>query len=144
MTKRFRMSALRKMGNFFIGAATLLGIGPRNTHILTTVGRKSGTPHSHPVSLVFEGADRYLVAPYGEVDWVKNARAAGVVELRRGSKTETFTIRQVAPHDAGRVLKAYVGFAPIVLPYFEASKGSPPEAFAKEADAHPVFLLTQN
>lgn len=138
------MSGIRRIGNAVVETTTRLGIVPRNVHILTTIGRKSGRPHSHPVQLVVEGADRYLVAPYGIVDWVKNARAAGSVELRRGSKIERLTIEPVSPEVAGRVLKTYVKKVPVVLPYFESSMGSPPEAFAAESADHPVFLLVQS
>lgn len=47
------------------------------TGILTVCGRRSGRRYSTPVQLVLGGGERWLVAPYGEREWVKNARAAG-------------------------------------------------------------------
>jgi hypothetical protein len=48
--------------------------GPR--YLLVVKGRKSGIPRSTPVTLVEHEGARWLVAPYGQVGWVKNARAA--------------------------------------------------------------------
>jgi deazaflavin-dependent oxidoreductase (nitroreductase family) len=58
------------------------GIGP--AHLLTTRGRKTGRARTTPVILVQQDKQRWLVAPYGAVSWVLNARAAGRVTLRRG------------------------------------------------------------
>jgi hypothetical protein len=84
---------------------------------------------------------RYLVAPYGPVSWVLNARAAGRVTLsRRGHRTE-HTIREVHPDEAGPVLKQYAGIARPTRPYFRAAPDAPVAQFVAEADRHPVFEL---
>jgi hypothetical protein len=85
---------------------------------------------------------RYLVAPYGRVSWVLNARAAGQVTLSRGSKKETLAIREVSEQEAAPVLKRYVTRAPVVLQFFKARPTSPVEDFIREANDHPVFELT--
>jgi hypothetical protein len=85
---------------------------------------------------------RWLVAPYGTVSWVLNARAAGRVALRHGRKTRDYSIREASPGEAGPVLKRYVALAAISRPYFRAGKDAPVEDFAAEADQHPVFELT--
>lgn len=133
---------MRKVGNALMGTVARTGIGPGHLYILTTRGRKSGKPHSHPVQVVIEGDQKWLVAPYGVVDWVKNARATGRVHLRRGREAKDYEIEEAEPSDAGRVLKKYVKFAPVVLPYMEAGLTSPAEDFAREAPTHPVFRLT--
>jgi hypothetical protein len=56
-------------------------IAPEGYYHLTVEGRKSGLPSSRPVALVEEGDEKWLVAPYGIVNWVHNARAAGKVTL---------------------------------------------------------------
>lgn len=104
-------------------------------------GRKSGKLYSAPVTVVEELGQRWLVAPYGEVAWVINARAAGEVTLARGGQSQTLAIRELPVGDRAPILKKYVALEPLVLPYFEAGKDSPLEAFAAEAQAHPVFLL---
>ncbi len=42
----------------------------------TVPGRKSGVPRTTPVALGERDGRRWLVSPYGEVDWVRNLRAA--------------------------------------------------------------------
>lgn len=116
-------------------------IGPPHRYLLTVRGRKTGKSYSAPVTIVESEGKRWLVAPYGEVPWVQNARAAGEVTLTRGSKSETLAIRELPVHERAPILKQYVALEPIVLPYFEAHADSPLEAFAADAQAHPVFLL---
>ena len=70
-----------------------------------------------------------------------NARAAGKVRLARRRYTRDYAIREAAPDEAGPVLKRYIQLAPSTRPYFEASKDSPVEDFAAEAERHPVFEL---
>jgi hypothetical protein len=91
--------------------------------------------------LVDDGRHRWLVAPYGEVGWVRNARAAGEVTLRRGRRAETVAIVEVVPAEAAPVLKRYVSEVPITRPYFDVTPASDLAAFAAEAARHPVFRL---
>ena len=117
------------------------GIGP--AYLLTTIGRKSGLPRSLPVVPVTEGGKRYLVAPYGPVPWVLNARAAGRVHLRRGRESGDYRIREVGAVEAGLVLKSYVRVASATRRYFKATKDSPVTDFVAEAGEHPVFEITR-
>jgi hypothetical protein len=91
---------------------------------------------------VEHGGRRWLVAPYGPVPWVHNARAAGRVSLTRRRDTRDYTTREASPDEAGPVLQRYIRIAPSTRPYFQASKDSPVEDFVAEADRHPVFELT--
>ena len=109
--------------------------------MLTVRGRRSGRPYSTPVQLIQEGGGRWLVAPYGEVAWVRNARAAGEVTLRRAGRTERLRISELAPAEAAPVLREYVRRVALVRKYFDASPASDVDAFAAEAHRHPVFAL---
>ena len=91
---------------------------------------------------VVQGRQRWLVAPYGAVPWVLNARAAGRVRLCRGRDRHDYTIQQLPPAEAGPVLQRYVRVASAARPYFQANKDSPVADFIAEADRHPVFELT--
>jgi deazaflavin-dependent oxidoreductase (nitroreductase family) len=137
----YRSTWLRRLGNRLIGPAARLGIAGKRTHVLTVVGRKSGRRFSTPVALVLEDGRRWLVAPYGERGWVKNARAAGEVELTRARKTTRHRIEEVGPEEAAPVLRLYLHQTPIVKPYFDADRDAPHEAFVAEAAAHPVFRV---
>lgn len=130
------------VGNFVMKSIALWGLIP-HAYVLTTKGRKTGRLHSIPVALVEEDDKKWLVAPYGPVPWVLNARAAGKVTLSRGGKTHMYTIEELPPLAAGPVLKLYLAFASATKPYFEATKESPVGDFVKEASRHPVFALTR-
>jgi deazaflavin-dependent oxidoreductase (nitroreductase family) len=117
------------------------GIAAPNSYVLTVHGRKTGRAYSAPVSLVEENGQRWLVAPYGGMSWVRNARAAGEVTLSRGGNTETLRIRELAPQESAPILKKYLKQVGLVRPYFDAQPDSPLEAFVVEAPHHPVFQL---
>jgi deazaflavin-dependent oxidoreductase (nitroreductase family) len=138
---RFRNRPLRRLLNVFVKPIVRLGLAGKRTHVLTVVGRRSGRRYSTPVSLVFLEGERWLVAPYGEREWVKNARAAGWVELSRALKTERVEIEEVGSEPAARVLRAYLRSTPVTAPFFDAKRSAPLEKFAEEAHRHPVFRL---
>ena len=141
MAATYRLSAWRRVANVLVRALLRIGVGPRHTYLLTVRGRRSGQPYSTPVTLVEEGKRRWLVAPYGEVAWVRNARAAGQVTLSRGRHAETIAILELTPQEAAPVLKQYVTEVPITRPFFDARPDSPLEAFVAEAHRHPVFRI---
>jgi deazaflavin-dependent oxidoreductase (nitroreductase family) len=118
-----------------------VGIGPKHLYLLSVAGRRTGRTYETPVSLVERDGQRWLVAPYGERNWVKNARASGSVELRRGRRTERVRVEDVPPRDRAPVLQAYLGQVPFTRGFFDAPPGSPVEAFAAEASRHPVFRI---
>jgi len=140
MARPYRLGFFRKLINVVATAGLRVGVAPRGTYLLTTRGRKTGKRRTTPVSLI-ENDERFLVAPYGPVPWVHNARAAGEVTLTRGRKSTTHAISEVGPAEAAPVLKRYVAKVPVVRPFFDAGKDSPVEEFEAEAARHPVFRL---
>jgi deazaflavin-dependent oxidoreductase (nitroreductase family) len=141
VAKTYRVGIFRKLVNLVGGTALRIGIGPRGSCVLTTTGRKTGRPHTTPVQLIEGDGERFLVAPYGTVSWVHNARAAGEVTLTRGRKSTTHAITELGPAEAAPVLKRYVAKVSIVRPFFDAAKDAPLSDFEAEADRHPVFRL---
>ena len=141
MAKSYRLTPLRRFANVLMRLLLRLGLAPRTTMLLTVPGRRSGTPRSTPVTVVEEDGQRWLVAPYGSVGWVHNARAAGQVTLSRGRHPETVRVKELAPEAAAPILKAYVERVPITRPYFDAAPDAPLAAFAAEAPRHPVFQI---
>lgn len=138
----YRLTAGRRVANALLGALIRLGPMPDSLQLLTTVGRRTGTPRSTPVTLVRIGGVEYLVAPYGAVAWVHNARAAGVVTLRHGRLQRRVRVREAGAAEAGPVLARYIEAAPSTRREFSAAPGAPAEAFSAEADRHPVFALS--
>ena len=114
--------------------------GPR-THLLTVPGRKTGRLWSTPVSIVEDGGDRWLVAPYGDRNWVKNARAAGWVVLQRGRRRERLAAEELSPAEAVPVLRRYYELGTVTRPFFDVSLESSDEEWLAEAPRHPVFRL---
>ena len=141
MASTYRLSPGRRAANRVVRLLLRLGLMPGPTYLLTVEGRRTGRPLSTPVTLVEDGGERWLVAPYGDVAWVRNARAAGQVTLTRGRRVERVSIRELSPTDAAPVLRRYVTHVPITRPYFDASPDSPLAAFEAEAPRHPVFAL---
>jgi deazaflavin-dependent oxidoreductase (nitroreductase family) len=126
--------------NTIMSALVRAGLIPWS-YLVTTRGRKTGRPRTNPVIPVDHGGRRWLVAPYGPVAWVLNARATGRVTLTRGRDTRDYTIREVPPDEAGPVLKQYIRIARAPRPYFQANTDSPVQDFVSEAGRHPVFEL---
>ena len=140
MAQVYRLTRARRLVNVVIRRLALLGLAGRHTYLLTVPGRSTGRLYSTPVILV-ENGERWLVAPYGDVGWVRNARAAGEVTLRRGRQTETLKIEEISPAVAAPVLREYVRRVPVTRPFFAAAVKSPLEAFEAEASRHPVFRI---
>jgi len=141
MAKQYQLNFVLRLANAVMGTAVRLGIAPKQTHLLTVPGRRSGKPMTTPVNPVGLDGRRYLVAPYGERAWVKNARAAGRVTLQRDSKRETMAIEPATPEEAGPVLKQYLAQNSVTRPYFDATADAPVSSFVAEAAQHPVFRL---
>ena len=142
MTSRFRNNFSAKLGNFFVTAMLRLGVPMGNMILLTVPGRKSGQPRTTPVALGERDGRRFLISPYGEVDWVRNLRAAGGGTLTRGRRVERVTARPLDPREAAPFLKASVAVAPgFIQRYFAVAPDAPLDAFERIAPDHPAFLL---
>jgi hypothetical protein len=68
--------------NRALGALVGLGLGPKDYYLLEVRGRKSGRLYATPVSIVDYAGHRYVVAPRGTTQWVRNARAVPSITLR--------------------------------------------------------------
>jgi len=140
MPKAYRLGTSRRAINALIEPLAKLGLAGRHTYVIAVRGRKTGKRYETPVRLI-ENGDRWLVAPYGEVAWVRNARAAGEIELMRGRRAEILRIEQAAPEQAAPVLQRYVKAVAVARPFFDVTPESSIDAFVGEAPAHPVFRL---
>src|SRR5689334_14282846 len=103
MTKKYHLGFARRMANIFALALLRSGITFGTTSLLTVRGRKSGKLHTIPVTLVERDNQRWLVAPYGAVNWVLNARAAGQVTLTRGRRSETVDLVELDTAEAAPI-----------------------------------------
>jgi deazaflavin-dependent oxidoreductase (nitroreductase family) len=141
MAKRYSKTAITQVINAWFALLTRHGRGKAYRHILTIRGRKTGRTYSTPVDVMTVEGARYLVAAYGEVSWVKNARAFGKAELSRGGRSEPVHLRELAPADSVPVLRTYYREVPVTHPYFETSDSSSDREFEAEARRHAVFAV---
>jgi deazaflavin-dependent oxidoreductase (nitroreductase family) len=127
-----------------IGRTT--GLTMKNTQTLTVRGRTSGAMHSVPVSpLEYDGA-RYLVAPRGTTQWVRNIRASGEGQLQLGRKKERITVEEINDAAKPPILQAYLKVWESEMKKFFEGVGpdAPEDALLAEAAHHPVFKITSS
>ena len=142
MPKSSQVPRLVRLGNVIVTAMVRAGFKVGLIHLLTVRGRKSGQPRTTPVAVLESDRQRWLVSPYGEVDWVKNLRKAGEAALTRGRRTERVSAFEVSPQEAALILKRALPGAPSFLrSSFDVAPDSPLEDFERTALSHPVFLL---
>jgi deazaflavin-dependent oxidoreductase (nitroreductase family) len=100
---------------------------------LTVRGRTTGQPRSVPVNVLAHDGARYLVAPRGDTQWVRNLRVAGEAELSRRGKRER--VRSTEVDDSGK--------PPIIDAYVQRWGRQVRSQFALLPDPHdhPVFRL---
>jgi deazaflavin-dependent oxidoreductase (nitroreductase family) len=98
----------RHLANPIVARLTRWGISLWGSRVLSVPGRVSGKIRSTPVNVLTVDDHRYLVAPRGETQWVKNVRAAGDCTLRVGRSVETVRLSEV--DDAGKpeILRSYL------------------------------------
>jgi len=129
--------------NSAVARLTKMGVSVYGSRVLAVRGRKSGEWRTTPVNpLTFDG-ERYLVAPRGNTQWVRNMRVAGGGELRRGRKVEAFTATELPLEDRPRVLRAYLKKWKFEVGVFFQGVG--PDATEEKmlaiAPDHPVFRI---
>ena len=146
MARTYRLGVARKLTNAVVKALLARGVpaAGRTGYLLTTKGRKSGADRTTPVNVVEVDGERWLVSPYGQVGWVHNLRAEATARLRRGRTRETWAVEEAGATTAAPVLREYVRRIPVTAPFFDAKASDPVEAFAAEADRHPVFRLARS
>lgn len=121
------------------------GLSLRGSRVLAVQGRKTGKWYTTPVNpLPYEGG-RYLVAPRGNTQWVRNIRAAGGGELRLGRKREPIRVVELADEEKPNLLRAY-----LKLWAWETGKffggvtdKSPEEDLRRIAPEHPAFRIVE-
>ena len=129
--------------NRLVALLTRAGLSVWGSRELRVRGRSSGQWRSTPVNLLTHEGERYLVAPRGETQWVRNLRVAGTGELRVGRRAETFRATELADEDKPAVLRAYLRrWKAEVGVFFGGVSGDSPEADLRRiAPDHPVFRI---
>jgi deazaflavin-dependent oxidoreductase (nitroreductase family) len=130
--------------NPIVALLTRMGISLYGSRVLEVRGRSSGQPRRTPVNLLnFEG-QRYLVAPRGNTQWVRNLRAAGEGRLLVGPRSETFAAVELGDEQKAPVLRAYLKKWKFEVGVFFDGVGpdSSEQELSAVAPKHPVFRLS--
>lgn len=130
--------------NWVVATLTRRGISVWGSRVLYVRGRTSGQWRTTPVNLLTHDGRRYLIAPRGQTQWVRNLRAAGTGELHVGRRVEGFTCVELADSDKPDVLRAYLRrWAFEVGVFFDGVNAkATDEQLLAIAPGHPVFRLS--
>ena len=129
--------------NSSVAWLTRHGLSIWGSRVLYVRGRTSGQWRSNPVNLLTVEGERYLVAPRGHTQWVRNLRAAGRGELRVGNKVEQFTATELVDDQKPPILREYLRRWKLeVGVFFNGVDAKAPEEKLREiAPGYPVFLI---
>ncbi|HEU5198693.1 MAG TPA: nitroreductase family deazaflavin-dependent oxidoreductase [Ktedonobacterales bacterium] len=140
MAKTYRVTFAVRLSNKLIEFLLRAGVKIGPMVLLTVRGRKSGQPRTTPVALGERNGQRVLVGTFGNVNWVRNLRAAGEATLTRRRRSEEITVRELPPEEAAVALKEILPTAPnFIKAYFDVTPDAPLEEFIQEAPRHPIF-----
>jgi deazaflavin-dependent oxidoreductase (nitroreductase family) len=130
--------------NPLVGLLTRVGVSLAGSRVLEVRGRKSGEWRSTPVNPLGFEDQRYLVAPRGETQWVRNIRVSGGGRLRKGRGTEDFTVTEIPDDEKLPILRAYLKkWAWEVGAFFQGvGADAPDEDLRRIAPLHPIFRIT--
>ncbi len=133
----------RNVFNRVVAAATRGGLSVWGSRVLEVRGRSSGQLRQTPVNLLSLDGSRYLVAPRGVTQWVRNLRAAGEGTLRLGRRAEAFRATEIRDSEKVPVLRAYLKRWKMEVGVFFDGVG--PDAddadLERIAPNHPVFRI---
>lgn len=133
----------RRIFNPIVVALVKLGVGVRGARELHVRGRSTGEWRTVPVNPLPLDGERYLVAPRGQTQWVRNIRVSGAGRLRKGRRFEDFTVVEVADADKAPMIRAYLKvWAMEVGRFFDGLDAeSSDERIAEVASGFPVFRI---
>ena len=136
-------TAAERLFNTIFGWLVGLGFGLGHNYLLQVSGRRTGRIYRTPVNVLVLDGRRWLVAPRGRTQWVRNVEVSGTAVLKRGRSFERVRLRALADADKPPILSAYlIRFRTTVQRYFPVTAGSPAPAFAGLAPRYPVFEIT--
>ena len=133
----------QRVFNPLVARMTRLGVGLYGSRVLEVRGRTSGEVRATAVNPLTLDGERYLVAPRGTTQWVRNLRAAGDGVLRVGRRREEFSATELADADKTPIIRAYLKkWAWEVGAFFDGlTATSSDDEIAAVASGFPVFRL---
>jgi deazaflavin-dependent oxidoreductase (nitroreductase family) len=131
----------RHVFNRAVRRATRWGISVWGSRELRVPGRRSGVVRSTVVNLLDHDGHRYVVAPRGATEWVRNVRAAGGAELRVGRRVEAVQLHELDDDAKVDVLRSYLRRWKWEVGQFFQGVGpkAPADELRRIAPGYPVF-----
>jgi hypothetical protein len=137
----------RNIFNRIVAWLTQLGISLYGSRVLAVKGRKTGVWRTIPVNLLEYRGERYLVAPRGVTQWVRNVRAGSDAELRLGAHRDRVRLVEIPDDEPLKteLLRTYLRrWAWEVGVFFEGvDANASAEELRRIAPNHPVFRVAQ-
>jgi deazaflavin-dependent oxidoreductase (nitroreductase family) len=126
-----------------VAGLTRLGISLAGSRILEVRGRATGEPRHTPVNPLSLDDTRYLVAPRGQTQWVRNLRARGEGRLLVGRRAEEFSATELTDDEKPPILREYLRRWKWEVGAFFGGIGpdSSDEELRRIAPDHPVFRI---
>jgi deazaflavin-dependent oxidoreductase (nitroreductase family) len=81
------------IAKFLLAARVPLGFNG----LITIRGRNSGLPRTTPVAIIDVEGRRWVWAPWGDVQWVRNLRAAGMATITMRGRKELVAATELDP-----------------------------------------------
>jgi deazaflavin-dependent oxidoreductase (nitroreductase family) len=128
----------------------LLRIGmPMGPNTLITIrGRTSGQLRTFPVAVLETGGRQFVFSSFGEVNWVRNLRAAGEATVRRGRRSHAVVATELTPAEGGPLLQSALdpmwkvpGVGALLGSWYGVRRDSTPDEFEQAVRVHPGFEL---
>ena len=135
-------SLLDRIVNRAFGFMVKLGVGLSHNFLLEVRGRKSGRIYSTPINVLEHNGKRYIIAPRGDTQWVRNVVVNQNATLVKGAKREDIRLRAIAAEAKPEILKAYLDrYKLTVQRYFPIAAGSPTKDFEPLVARYPLFEI---
>ena len=135
------VSFLNPIAKFLLAARVPLGLNG----LITIRGRKSGLPRTTPVAIIEVSGKRWIWAPWGEVHWVRNLRAAGGATITVRGRKEEIRATELDPTERVGFFRDVVGPVargiPFGVRFIRVIDGVDLNDPVEAAEGRPVFEL---
>jgi len=140
-----RAPALIRRSNSLTGALLRRGL-PMGPNVLMTVrGRTSGEPRTAPVAVPEIDGRRYVIGAYGDVNWVRNLRAAGEAQIAFRRRKDDVRATELDPTQRVAFFRDTLGPVARTIPFGRAFirivDGTDLDKPEEAAEGRPVFEL---
>jgi deazaflavin-dependent oxidoreductase (nitroreductase family) len=148
ITKNLKVPSFVHLLNPMIKVMLRIGVPMGPNTLVAVRGRKSGKTRTTPVALMEHDGHQYLLATFGDVNWVKNLRKVGEAKIGRGRTREMVSADELSPEEAAPVFKKALShylesrlMRSFLKMGYDLAPGSSDEDYIREALRHPAFEL---